>query len=61
MIVSVIRDALVSALITAIKTEGAKLASTLIVSGAALLEKRLRGEATDEELMQWLRDAQDAS
>ena len=53
-----LKDALVSAIIGAIKTEGAKLASTFIQRGAELLEKRLNGTATDEELIGFLRDAQ---
>ena len=56
-----VKDLLVGAVLGAIKTEGVKLASSLIQRGADLLEKRLNGEATDEEILQWLRDAQDGA
>lgn len=56
-----LKDALSSALIGGLRVVIEQGLTKLALAGLDTLEKRLNGRATDEELLAWLRDAQDGS
>ncbi len=52
-------DALLKVLLAALVREGVKVGSSVIERGAGLAIERIEGRASDEAVMQWLREAQD--
>lgn len=52
-------DSLTEMMLDMLADEAVKAGSDLIRDGVDLVKRRLEGEATDEDIMQWLREAQD--
>lgn len=51
-------DEMMEAILEQLRAEASKIGADLIRDGLDLVEARLKGEATSEELMAWLRSAQ---
>lgn len=51
-------DGLSQVILDLIRREAVAIGSRYIEKGADLLRDRLRGEATDEQILEWLREAQ---
>ena len=52
---------LLAPVLVMLQDEAARLGSSLIEDGIRLVRDRLTGEASDEDIMRWLRAAQEPS